>query len=54
MEIYDKKSGEKHLEYIKRITENRIEYGLSYHDWCILIVDRAPVIFAIRRISSYE
>ena len=53
MEIYDKKSGEKHLEYIKRVTENRIEYGLSYHDWCLLIgggdycEDNARKAFAI-------
>ena len=53
MEIYDKKSGEKHLEYVKRVTENRIEYGLSYHDWCLLIgggdycEDNARKAFAI-------
>ena len=53
MEIYDKKSGEKHLEYVKRVTENRIEYGLSYHDWCLLVgggdycEDNARKAFAI-------
>ena len=53
MEIYDKKSGEKHLEYVKRVTENRIEYGLSYRDWCLLIgggdycEDNARKAFAI-------
>lgn len=53
MEIYDKKSGEKHLEYVKRVTENRIEYRLSYHDWCLLVgggeycEDNARKAFAI-------
>lgn len=37
MKDYKKRGDEKHLEYVKRITEYRSEYGLTYSEWCLLI-----------------
>ena len=37
MEVYDQRSNENYLDYLKRITNLREEYGLDYAEWCKLI-----------------
>ena len=37
MEVYDQRLNENYLDYLKRITNLREEYGLDYAEWCKLI-----------------
>ena len=37
MEVYEKRNDESQIDYIKRVTNLREEYDLSYSQWCTLV-----------------